>query len=90
VNDLLRSIREGGAGFVHDSKPSDILLLYGENVNSLSLYDPEKKWKTTRRFANTSNGTSAMVPCFWKPALTSGNLLTTIASINSLEIPIAT
>jgi hypothetical protein len=48
VNDLLRLIREGGAGFVHDSKPSDILQLYGENVNSLSLYDPDEKWKTTR------------------------------------------
>jgi hypothetical protein len=39
VNDLLESIRNGGAGFVEDKKPPDIIRLLGENVNSLCLYD---------------------------------------------------
>jgi hypothetical protein len=48
VNDLLKSIREGGAGLVCDKKPSDVIRLYGENVDSLSLYDESRKWKTNR------------------------------------------
>jgi hypothetical protein len=48
VNDLLRSIREGGAGLVCDRKPSDVIRLYGENTDSLSLYDEKRKWKVSR------------------------------------------
>jgi hypothetical protein len=48
VNDLLKSIREGGAGLVCDKKPSDVIRLYGKNVDSLSLYDESRKWKTNR------------------------------------------
>jgi hypothetical protein len=55
INDLLWSIREGGAGFVQDSKPSDIIRLYGENVNGYQLNE-EILGKRTN--GETQNGLS--------------------------------
>ena len=45
ISDCLTTIREGSSGFVPDKKPLDVVRLFGENVNSLSLYDDNKSWK---------------------------------------------
>ena len=48
VNDLLRSVKGKGDGFVEDRKPADAIRLYAENVNSFSLFNKKKKWKLDR------------------------------------------
>jgi hypothetical protein len=54
VNDLLESIRNGGAGYVEDKKPPDIVRLLGENVNSLCLYDETHKESKPSRLRQMS------------------------------------
>jgi hypothetical protein len=50
VSDALKSCLSGGSGIVHDKKPADVFRLYGENMNSLCLFDEarciEKSTKT--------------------------------------------
>lgn len=48
VNNLAANLISPGHGYVPDKKPPHVIRMYGENVNSLSLYDAEKAWKTTR------------------------------------------
>jgi hypothetical protein len=54
VNDLLESLRHGGAGYVEDKKPPDIVRLLGENVNSLCLYDESPRESKTSRLRQMS------------------------------------
>ena len=48
VNDMLLSVQGRGHGFVEDRKPSGVVRLFAENVNSLSLFEPKLAWKMDR------------------------------------------
>lgn len=54
VEDIAKSIREGSHGYVEDRKPSDVIRLYCENVDSLSLYDDAVKHIVSSRLINGS------------------------------------
>jgi hypothetical protein len=45
IDRLIEEMHAGGYGWVEGRKPSDVLRLMGENVNSLSLFDEERAWK---------------------------------------------
>jgi hypothetical protein len=45
IDRLIEEMHAGGYGWVEGRKPSDVMRLIGENVNSLSLFDEERAWK---------------------------------------------
>jgi hypothetical protein len=48
IDRLVEEMHTGGYGWVEGRKPSDVLRLMGENVNSLSLFDDERAWKVPK------------------------------------------
>jgi hypothetical protein len=48
VRELLQATANDSKGFIPATKPSDALCLFLCNMNSLSLYNQSRSWKTTR------------------------------------------
>ena len=49
MKDLMKSLTDGSHGYVEDKKPSDVIRLYCENVDSLSLYNDSAHSRKTQR-----------------------------------------
>ena len=48
VRELLQATTNDARGFIPASKPADALRLFMGNMNSISIYDESRSWKTTR------------------------------------------
>jgi hypothetical protein len=47
VRELIQATANDSRGFIPATKPPDALRLFLGNMNSMSLYDQSRSWKTT-------------------------------------------